>query len=107
MNTMISEEIKTTKGTIVSPKGFLAQGIHSGVKKAKLDLSLIYSKKPALCSAVYTTNIVKAPPLLWCESLTKNNNKIQAIVVNSGNANSCTGDRGYKDAVLMAHTAAE
>ena len=107
MNTMISEEIKTTKGTIVSPKGFLAQGIHSGVKKAKLDLSLIYSKKPALCSAVYTTNIVKAPPLLWCESLTKNNNKIQAIVVNSGNANSCTGDRGYKDAVLMAQTAAE
>lgn len=43
MNTMISEEIKTTNGTIVSPKGFLAQGIHSGLRK-KLDLSIIYSK---------------------------------------------------------------
>ena len=107
MNTMISEEIKTTNGTIVSPKGFLAQGIHSGVKKKKLDLSIIYSKKPALCSAVYTTNVVKAPPLLWSESLTKNNNKIQAIVVNSGNANSCTGERGYKDALLMAQTVSE
>lgn len=96
--------IKELKPKITEPKGFFAQGIHCGVKKSKKDLAIIYSKTPALCSAVYTTNVVKAPPLWWCEKLTKNGQKIQAIVVNSGNANACTGERGYNDAVTMAET---
>lgn len=104
MNNLINDEIKIVKSKITAPKGFLAGGIHSGIKKYKKDLSIIYSKVPALCSAVYTKNVVKAPPLLWCESLTKNNEKIQAIVINSGNANACTGERGYNDALLTAET---
>ena len=107
MNNTLNEDIKIIKDAkITSPKGYMAVGIHSGIKKVKKDLAIIYSKEPALCSAVYTTNVVKAPPLLWCQSLTDNNEKIQAIVINSGNANACTGDRGYNDALTMAKTAA-
>ena len=92
------------EGGITVPKGFLATGAHIGVKKVKKDLAIIYSEKPALCSAVFTKNLVKAPPLWWCEKLVKEKQKIQAIVINSGNANACTGERGYQDALSMADT---
>ena len=95
------------EGGITAPKGFLATGEHVGVKKVKKDLAIIYSEKPALCSAVFTKNLVKAPPLWWCEKLVKEKQKIQAIVINSGNANACTGDRGYQDALAMADTLSE
>ena len=95
------------EGGITAPKGFLATGEHVGVKKVKKDLAIIYSEKPALCSAVFTKNLVKAPPLWWCEKLVKEKEKIQAIVINSGNANACTGDRGYQDALAMADTLSE
>ncbi len=95
------------KEGITSPKGFQAAGDHVGIKKQKKDLSIIFSEKPALCSAVFTQNIVKAPPLLWCENVLKQKNKINAIVVNSGNANACTGQKGYEDAELMAKTLAQ
>ena len=95
------------EGGITAPKGFLATGEHVGVKKVKKDLAIIYSEKPALCSAVFTKNLVKAPPLWWCEKLVKEKEKIQAIVINSGNANACTGDRGYQDALAMAETLSE
>lgn len=92
---------------ITAPTGFLATGAHVGVKKSKKDLAIIYSETPALCSAVFTQNIVKAPPLWWCEKLVKNKEKISVIVVNSGNANACTGEQGYNDAVSMAQTLAD
>lgn len=101
------DEIKILDEGITAPQGFLAAGAHVGVKKNKKDLAIIYSEKPALCSAVFTQNLVKAPPLLWCENLIKNKEKIQAIVVNSGNANACTGEKGYNDAVTMAQISAE
>lgn len=92
---------------ITAPQGFLAIGAHVGVKKNKKDLAIIYSEKPALCSAVFTQNLVKAPPLWWCEELVAKKQKINAVVVNSGNANACTGIRGYEDAVTMAKTLSE
>jgi glutamate N-acetyltransferase / amino-acid N-acetyltransferase len=92
---------------ITAPQGFLATGAYVGIKKSKKDLAIIYSEQPALCSAVFTQNLVKAPPLLWCEKLVNEKQKISAIVVNSGNANACTGTQGYNDAVLMAETLAQ
>ncbi len=83
---------------ITTPKGFLFGGLHCGIKRKRNDLSIIFSKVPAVCSAVYTTNQMKAPPLVRCEKLTRKKNKIQSIVITSGNANSCTGKQGYKDA---------
>lgn len=107
METLEKTTLKILEEGITAPKGFLATGAHVGVKKIKKDLAIIYSENPALCSAVFTKNLVKAPPLLWCEKLIKNKEKISAIVINSGNANACTGERGYNDAVVMAQTLAD
>lgn len=96
-----------TEGGITAPKGYMAAGKHIGIKKAKKDLAIIYSKVPATVSAVYTTNLVKAAPLLWCKEITDKKSKVKAIVINSGNANACTGDVGLKDAQTMAETLAE
>lgn len=107
MNTIIKEDFKIITGGITAPKGFQAAGNHIGIKKYKKDLAIIFSKIPANASAVFTKNKLKAPPLLWCEKLIKNEEKIQAIVINSGNANACTGQRGYDDAVKTAQTLAQ
>jgi len=84
---------------ITSPKGFMAAGEHVGIKKFKKDLGIIYSEKPALCSAVFTKNVVKAAPLKLALKVLSENDYIQAIAINSGNANACTGEQGYLDAV--------
>lgn len=77
-------------GGVCAPKGFAANGVHCGIRKnkSKRDLALIYSEFPANAAAVYTTNLVKGAPL----TVTKNNladGKAQAIICNSGNANTC------------------
>lgn len=103
----ISQKMEILEEGITAPLGFMATGAHVGIKKAKKDLAIIYSEQPALCSAVFTQSLVKAPPLLWCEKLIADKEKIQAIVVNSGNANSCTGEQGYNDAITMVQTTAQ
>lgn len=85
--------MKTVKGGICAAKGFTASGIHCGIRhnKIKKDLALIYSEVPASAAAVYTTNLVKGAPL----TVTKNhlNNGIaQAVICNSGNANTCNAN---------------
>lgn len=93
-------------GTIVSPKGFKAGGLHCGLKKTdRHDLGAIVSDVPAVAAAVYTTNVFQAAPLkVTRESL--QNGKLRAIVVNSGNANACTGKQGEEDAYAMRSAAA-
>ncbi len=68
---------------------------------------MIFSETPSVAAAVYTTNTVKAAPILWCQKLTENNSKIRAIVVNSGNANACTGSHGYLHTEITAEAAAK
>lgn len=80
---------------------FKASGIHCGLKKVKKDLCVIYSEKKAVAAAAFTKNKVKAAPILLNMKSIENENT-QAIVVNSGNANACTGDDGYANAVSMA-----
>ena len=82
--------------------GFLANGIHAGIKEdLKRDLSLIYSTTPARAAAVFTTNAFKAAPvLLDMERITSG--VAQAILTNSGNANAATGEEGYQDARAMS-----
>lgn len=88
--------------------GFKASGVYSGVKKnaSKKDLSIIYSEKEAVCAAVFTTNKVKAAPVQINMKNVKNDNT-QAIVINSGNANACTGKKGFEDAENMILTTAQ
>ena len=80
----------------------MAAGIECGIKPGsnKKDLALVYSVKKANASAVYTKNKFKAPPLFVTEDHLYNN-EAQAIVVNSGCANACTGDQGKSDAHRM------
>ncbi len=78
--------------------GFLFSGISAGIKKdGKRDLGLIYSEVPAQVAGLFTTNAVKAAPVQLDRERIKKG-LCQAIVVNSGNANACTGSRGLKDA---------
>ena len=87
---------------ITAPKGFKAAGIHCGIKKEKKDLALIVSDLPASAAGVFTLNKVQAAPVLVCKKHLQKSETFRAIVCNSGNANACTGDAGYSDAVLMA-----
>lgn len=82
--------------------GFKAAGIQCGIKKDnKKDLALIYSEVPAVCAGVFTTNKIKAAPVLLDMQRIKKG-LCQAIIINSGNANACTGKQGLKDAKEMA-----
>ena len=100
-------EIDMPNKTITSPRGFLAAGVHCGVKKSRnLDLGLIVCPTGAKAAAVFTTNTIVAEPVkLSLENI--KTAKISAIVVNSGNANACTGPKGYKDAQKMCNKVAE
>jgi glutamate N-acetyltransferase/amino-acid N-acetyltransferase len=87
------------EGGITSPIGFKAAGIHCGIKKEKLDLAVIYSEKPARCALAYTQNRVRAAPIEVM--MKKDPSMLQALIVNSGNANAITGPRGLFDANQM------
>ena len=94
--------IKYIDGGVTAPNGFLASGIHCGLKKSSLqkDLALIYSEVPAAAAGMYTKNKVKGAPIyITKEHLT--NKKAQAIIINSGNANTCNGDDGLNKAKKM------
>ncbi|MFI3168004.1 MAG: bifunctional glutamate N-acetyltransferase/amino-acid acetyltransferase ArgJ [Bacillota bacterium] len=85
--------MKIKEGGVCFPIGFKANGIHAGIRKnkTKKDLSLIFSEKLATSASVYTTNLVKGAPLLVTKKHLKNG-YAQAIICNSGNANTCNAD---------------
>lgn len=85
------------------PKGFSFAAAACGLKKSGLDLALLVSETPAAAAAVFTTNLVQAAPVLACKvHLTKSRHKMLGIIVNSGNANCCTGSDGYAAAAATA-----
>ncbi len=94
--------MKIIDGGITSPKGYTAAGIHVGIKKAKKDLALIYSERPASIAGAFTQNVVRAAPVLWDEKIVQRGNSAHAILINSGNANACTGEKGEADCAQMA-----
>jgi glutamate N-acetyltransferase/amino-acid N-acetyltransferase len=94
-------------GTITSPKGFLAGATRAGIKTSgSLDLGILYSEVPCVAAGLFTTNRIKAAPVLWCHEHIAGG-KAQAIVVNSGCANACNGKRGLEDTAEMASLAAQ
>ncbi len=88
-------------GSITSPKGFRAAGVHCGLKKQKKDLALVVSEVPCAIAGVFTKNIVAAAPVLYGRALIKRK-VAQALVINAGNANACTGEQGYSNAQKTA-----
>ena len=93
------------EGGVTSARGYRAAGIFAGLKKVRKDMAMIVSDTDAAAAGTYTTNRVKAAPVIRDMKVTAAG-KARAIVVNSGNANACTGEQGMKDAEEMAAYAA-
>ncbi|WP_163527660.1 bifunctional ornithine acetyltransferase/N-acetylglutamate synthase [Halobacillus ihumii] len=89
------------EGTISTPVGFSAGGIHSGLRRAKKDFGLLMSDQPASVAAVYTQSHFQAPPLQVTKESIEESGQIQAVVVNSAIANACTGEQGLANAYKM------
>ena len=90
-------------GGVCSPQGFLASGIKAGIKASgNADMALLKSERAARCFAVFTTNKVKAAPVLYDKDVLEHAHFASAVIVNSGNANACTGSQGYADSEKMA-----
>ncbi|MEK5185958.1 bifunctional glutamate N-acetyltransferase/amino-acid acetyltransferase ArgJ [Solibacillus sp. FSL W7-1324] len=98
---------KLSSKNIVSPKGFTAAGVHCGLKHKKKDLAILVSEVPASVAGVFTTNAVQAAPLKVTKEVVYETKKMQAMIVNSGNANACTGKQGVLDAYEMQLLAAQ
>ncbi|MHC4494728.1 MAG: bifunctional glutamate N-acetyltransferase/amino-acid acetyltransferase ArgJ [Planctomycetota bacterium] len=93
--------------TVTSPKGFMAAGLHCGIKRSgNPDLGMIYCPTGAQAAAVFTTNKIVSAAVTVCREHVKSP-KISAVVVNSGNANACTGQRGIDNAVKMCRATAQ
>lgn len=95
-------------GGVTAPTGFLASGVTADIKGkggTKKDVAVIFSRVPSAAAGVYTTNKVKAAPVVLTQARTATGS-LQAIVINSGNANACTGDQGMQDAIAMGELAA-
>ncbi|MGD6871316.1 bifunctional ornithine acetyltransferase/N-acetylglutamate synthase [Sutcliffiella horikoshii] len=99
--------ITVEQGNICTPNGFSAGGLHCGIKRKRKDLGWIYSQVPATAAAVYTTNQFQAPPLKVSQESINTNGTLQGVIVNSGNANSCTGKEGLQKAYKMREVFAE
>jgi glutamate N-acetyltransferase / amino-acid N-acetyltransferase len=95
-----------TSGGVTAPQGFRAGGLSAGIRKVKKDLALIVSDSPAAIGAVFTQNKAVAAPIVVDRSQFRSNKTCTAIIVNSGNANACTGERGLNDAWAMVDATA-
>ncbi len=94
--------MKRIDGGVTSPKGFMAAGLCAGIKKDRKDMAMVYSQVPCAGAGVFTTNVVKAAPVKWDKLVVEESPFVQAVVVNSGVANACTGVEGYGYCVEMA-----
>lgn len=95
-------------GGVTAAKGFLAAGVEAGIKyQNRKDIAMVYSKTPCRAAGVFTTNVVKAAPVLWDKEVVESEWEAQAIVVNSGIANACTGKLGYEYCRETAGAAAD
>lgn len=95
------------EGGVTAAKGFRAVGIHAGIKKDRKDMAMIASDIPCAAAGTFTTNVVKAAPVKWDQNLVYHYPAAQAVVVNSGVANACTGEEGYGYCRETAGKAAE
>lgn len=86
-------------GTITSVRGFKSAGIFCGIKKQKKDLALIYSDIPCSAAGTFTLNKTAAASIVISKNVIKQGGKVKAILVNSGNANACTGTKGFENAL--------
>ena len=88
--------MKVIDGGVTAPKGFLAASTAAGIKyKDRSDMAMIYSTVPCKAAGTFTTNVVKAAPVLYDKKIVTESKSVQAVVVNAGIANACTGAEGF------------
>ena len=96
--------------SVTAAEGFVASGLHAGIKRRKFDMAMIATedRRPVPCVAVFTQNKFAAPPVEFDRAvLAANGGRAAAVIVNSGNANAGTGSPGYRDAEAMAGAAGQ
>lgn len=85
------------EGGVTAATGFMAAGVEASIKyKNRKDMAMVYSKVPCVCAGTFTSNLVKAAPVIWDKEIVDHSAYAQAVVVNSGIANACTGSQGYE-----------
>ncbi|MDD6102878.1 MAG: bifunctional glutamate N-acetyltransferase/amino-acid acetyltransferase ArgJ [Clostridiales bacterium] len=99
--------MRKIKGGVTTALGFKAAGIYAGIRKPKKDVALVYSETPCVAAGTFTTNLVKAAPVKWCQSILKDDAPKHGIVFNSGIANACMGARGEQDNYEFAKAVAD
>ncbi|MDR1550034.1 MAG: bifunctional glutamate N-acetyltransferase/amino-acid acetyltransferase ArgJ [Hungatella sp.] len=100
--------MKHIDGGVTAAKGFKAAAAAAGIKyKDRKDMAMIYSEVPCKAAAAFTTNIVKAAPVKWDKVIVDNSPYAQAVVINAGIANACTGEEGLRYCMETAEAAAE
>ena len=101
--------MKVIEGGVTAAKGYKAAGLRAGIKAGKTnkDMAMIYSEKEAVCAGTFTKNVVKAAPVFWDKDVVYKEGKAQAVVVNSGIANACTGEEGLSNCKKEAEKAGE
>lgn len=100
--------MKIIEGGVTAAKGFYAASAAAEIKyKGRTDMAMIYSKKPCKTAGTFTTNVVKAAPVKWDRQVVESGVKSQAVIVNSGIANACTGEEGMHYCEETAKKAAE
>lgn len=98
--------MKIIEGGVTAARGFQAIGIAAGIKKGKKDMAMLYSTVPCRAAGTFTTNVVKAAPVKWDQNIVYHETTAQAVVMNSGVANACTGTEGYGYCLETARAAA-
>jgi glutamate N-acetyltransferase / amino-acid N-acetyltransferase len=84
-----------SRGAVTAPLGFWAASGNAGIKESgRTDLALLVSERDAVSAGVFTTNRVKAAPVLWSQAIVQSGRPVRAMLINSGNANACTGSSG-------------
>lgn len=100
--------MKVIQGGVTAARGFEAAGVEASIKyRDRKDMALIYSRKPCVAAGVFTSNIVKAAPVIWDKEVVAHSPYAQAVVANAGIANACTGSLGYECCKQTAQAAAE
>ena len=100
--------MKQIEGGVTAAKGFEAAAAAAQIKyKDRTDMALIYSKAPCCAAGTFTTNLVKAAPVKWDQNIVQAKKEVHAVVVNSGIANACTGEEGYRCCKETALAAAQ
>lgn len=93
--------------TATPVKGFRTAGVHCGLKLEEKDLAIVASERPCAAAGVFTTNRVRAAPVLYDEAIVAAGQPVRAVIANAGNANACTGEQGEADTRAMAVQTAE